>query len=336
MSALRTAEESVPPNEAAHIDNLARQLQAKIMRDNAGHSMRRDAHPKMHGVVRAEFVIEPDLQPELRVGLFAQPGSWRAWIRFSNQDSSGGPDRGRDIRGMAVKLMGVPGAKLLPDERDELTQDFVLISTPVFVTRDAAEFDELIRCMTGTGLAKIGFFLTHWRVAWNLLRAMRRHANPLQIRYFSTTPYRFGDAAVKYCATPVFGPADGVPDQPDDDYLRQAMVRQLHRGDAQFDFSVQLQTNVAAMPIEDPGVEWPQAISPFRKVATIRIPAQEFDSPSQRAFGENLSFTPWHALPEHRPLGGINRARKVVYRAISRFRHQTNGQGRSEPTGWEL
>jgi hypothetical protein len=89
------------------------------------------------------------------------------------------------------------------------------------------------------------------------------------------------------------------------------------------------------MPIEDPGVEWPQAMSPFRKLATIRIPAQQFDSPGQHAFGENLSFTPWHALPEHRPLGGINRARKVVYQAISRFRHQANGQVRSEPTGWE-
>jgi len=173
MSALRIAEESVPPHEAAHTDNLARQLRAKIARDYAGRSMLRDAHPKMHGVVRAEFVVEPGLPPELRVGLLAQPARWRAWIRFSNQDSSGGPDRARDIRGMAVKLMGVPGAKLLDDERDEHTHDFVLVSTPVFVTRDAAEFDQLISCLTGTGLAKIGFFLTHWRVAWNLIRAMR-------------------------------------------------------------------------------------------------------------------------------------------------------------------
>ena len=39
----------------------------------------------------------------------------------------------------------------------------------------------------------------------------------------------------------------------------------------------------------------------------------------------------WHAIPEHRPLGGINRARKLVYRAISEFRHQMNHAPRVEP-----
>ena len=64
------------------------------------------------------------------------------------------------------------------------------------------------------------------------------------------------------------------------------------------------------MPVEDPTVEW---TAPWQKVATIRIPPQSFDSPEQMAFGENLSFTPWHTLPEHRPLGGVNRARKRIY-----------------------
>ncbi len=32
--------------------------------------MRRDSHPKHHGVVRAELVVEPDLPPELAVGIF--------------------------------------------------------------------------------------------------------------------------------------------------------------------------------------------------------------------------------------------------------------------------
>ena len=41
-------------------------------------------------------------------------------------------------------------------------------------------------------------------------------------------------------------------------------------------------------------------------------------------FCENLSFNPWRTLPEHRPLGSINRARLQVYPAISRFRHRKN------------
>lgn len=90
------------------------------------------------------------------------------------------------------------------------------------------------------------------------------------------------------------------------------------------------------MPIEDPGKRWSEAASPFRKVAPIVIPRQSFDSEQQRAFGENLSFTPWHSLPEHRPLGGVNRARKVVYAFISTFRHQKNDVPRREPTSWEI
>ena len=89
------------------------------------------------------------------------------------------------------------------------------------------------------------------------------------------------------------------------------------------------------MPIEDPRVEWPETMSPFRKLATIRILQQDCDSSRQAIYGDNLSFTPWHALPEHRPLGGINRARKVIYEAISRRRHEHNREPRTEPVDWE-
>jgi hypothetical protein len=171
---------------------------------------------------------------------------------------------------------------------------------------------------------------------WNLFKSMKQFANPLQIRYFSTTPYLFGNTAVKYSAIPHVDVPDGIPEDPDPDFLRLAMIRQLDRTDAVFDFAVQLQIDPDDMPIEDPGKEWSETASPFRKVATLRIFRQDFDSVKQREFGENLSYTPWHALPEHRPLGGINRARKIVYNFISTFRHRYNNAPRREPTGWEI
>ena len=94
---------------------------------------------------------------------------------------------------------------------------------------------------------------------------------------------------------------------------------------------MQLQTDAQRTPIEDPTVEWRERRSPFIPVAKIRIPSQAFESPDQMRFCEALSFTPWHSLPEHRPLGGINRARKSVYMAISKLRHTLNGQDRREP-----
>ena len=66
-------------------------------------------------------------------------------------------------------------------------------------------------------------------------------------------------------------------------------------------------------------------------VARVTIPPQDFDSPEQRAFCENLSFTAWHGLAAHRPLGGLNRLRRTVYDAVSRLRHEINGTPRVEP-----
>ena len=82
------------------------------------------------------------------------------------------------------------------------------------------------------------------------------------------------------------------------------MSAHLQEREARFDFLVQLQTDPVAMPVEDPTVVWDETASPYQKAATIRIPSQSFESMEQMQFCENLSFTPWHALCEHRPLGG--------------------------------
>lgn len=330
------AQETIPSGEAQVIDNLTARLKAKIIQDNSSGIMRRDAHAKMHGLVKAEFSVAADLPAELQVGLFKEPKTYQAWIRFSNASGSLSPDKDNDIRGMAIKLMGVSGEKILEAEKLAQTHDFLLISASRFITKDVAEFDALVKALTGSLLEKICFFLGHWRVVFNLLLTMRKFANPLQIRYFSATPYLLGENAVKYSAIPRINSADGIPGNPEDDYLRLAMARQLRAGDAVFDFAVQLQSGSEAMPIEDPGVEWSETLSPFRKVATIKIIQQEFDTPAQNEFGEHLSFTPWHALSEHRPLGGVNRARKVVYEAISKFRHELNQVPRREPDGWDI
>lgn len=335
MSDAPLAQETIPPDEAAYTRDLAERLKSKIIHDYPNGLMRRDAHPKMHGLVKAEFIVEPDLPAALRVGVFSEQRTYAAWIRFSNQDATIQEDRARDIRGIAIKLMDVPGDKLLDAERNAQTQDFILISTNVFVTRDVAQFDQLIAAMTGNWLAKIFFFGTHWRVIWNLISSLKRFANPFRIRYWSTTPYLFGATAVKYSVIPQW--IDTViPPNPGPDFLREAMRKTLHEGDVHFDFCIQRQLDTKSMPIEDPGKEWSEHASPFVKIATIRIPAQSFDSEAQRTFGENLSFTPWHSLPEHRPLGGINRARKVVYDVISTFRHEVNKTPRREPTSWDI
>jgi hypothetical protein len=52
-------------------------------------------------------------------------------------------------------------------------------------------------------------------------------------------------------------------------------------------------------------------------------------------FAENAYFAAWHSLPEHRPLGNINRARRFAYDQLSKFRLMRNKLPRLEPDGRE-
>ncbi len=190
--------EKIPPGEEAARDKLLAMLLKKIVRENPPPGkMQRDAHPKQHGLVKAEFIIEGNLPKELKVGVFKEAKSYPAWIRFSNQNAPAKPDNDKDIRGMTIKLMGVEGEKLLPEEKDEKTQDFLVISTPMFVTRDVEEFEKLIVALVGKWWQPLIFFLFHPRVALNLIKSNKSYANPLGVRYWSTTPYFLDNQAVK-------------------------------------------------------------------------------------------------------------------------------------------
>ena len=85
------------------------------------------------------------------------------------------------------------------------------------------------------------------------------------------------------------------------------------------------------MSVEDPRIEWSEADAPFHKVATITIPRQDFANGTRDALGERLAFNPWHALPQHRPIGGLNRTRRVVYEATAHLRRSLNGVSLQEP-----
>ena len=114
----------------------------------------------------------------------------------------------------------------------------------------------------------------------------------------------------------------------------RAMIDCISRraAEQEFDFTVQLHDDATPAVIDNPTVAWD---GPVQRIAVITIPPQKFNSPEQITFGENLSYTPWHALPEHRPVGQVNEIRKAVYLASSSLRHDTNHVARAEPTGNE-
>ena len=327
--------EQLYPNEKVIAEQIAEVIEKSIRKQYALGSARRDAHPKAHGCVRAEFQVLETLPKHLAKGLFIPGKKYQAWIRFSN----GSPDATqadikKDARGMAIKVLAVSGAKRLEDEI--ATQDFIMINHPVFFVNDPNRYMSFMQDINSDRFFRklhipfaLGFKGT--RIALNLRTTI---ANPLQTRYWSMVPYQLGIGpdrqAVKYSARSCTAAVDPIPNHPKHDFLRDALGTSLQKGDACMEFLVQPRTSNTLL-VEDAMTEWKETQAPFYQVATIRIPQQVFDSPDQNKFCENLSFTPWHALPEHKPLGAINRMRKVIYDRISQVRHEMNSTQRQEP-----
>ncbi len=93
---------------------------------------------KLHGVASAEWVLQPNIPEELKVGIFNHE-RLQAWVRFSSDATPTSPDL-KSTLGVGIKLFGVPGPKALGDEGD--TADFIMQNFPVFFVDNAQEMTE--------------------------------------------------------------------------------------------------------------------------------------------------------------------------------------------------
>jgi hypothetical protein len=94
----------------------------------------------------------------------------------------------------------------------------------------------------------------------------------------------------------------------------------LRRGPLHWDLQLQYYANEKLTPIEDASVNW---ATPYATVARLMLPQQDLDAPEARELARQVEadvFDPWHALADHRPLGDVQRARKVVYFASQKGR----------------
>jgi hypothetical protein len=318
--------DDLEPDEERLIATIEKVMRQQLEKDYAPADTRRDAHAKHTGLLEARFDVAADLPPELRVGLFAEPHSYKAWVRTSSASGRPQSDAHKDLRGFAIKVLDVGGEKI-PESDEPNTQDFVVLSHPSMPLGTLRLFRDAI--YLGLKYSLGVFALKMWltgksHVLKQLAAARAHHTSPLEIRYWSTTPYLFGsERAVKYSAIPTSGTPTALPEVLTENYLTEAMEKRLHSEDVTFDFAVQFRRQ--GMSIRDSGPRWDETVSPFRKVATLTIPKQTFRTPERDQLAEALSFSPGHARVEHRPLGSINRARMRIYRANSEFRHQRRG-----------
>ncbi len=287
---------------------------------------------KPHGIAGATFTVRPDLPEKLRVGVFAGT-EYPAWVRFSSDTVPTAADLNTTC-GVAIKLFGVPGPKLLAPDEDAPTHDFLLQNHDVFFVDTARDMCEFTRA--GVVQGDYGPYLAaHPKTARIIDEMAKLVPSVLETDYWSGLPYAFGaDRHVKYKLVPAGGGGDPVPGLSTDDpnYLHLDLRGRLLEREAHFHFCVQLQTDPERMPLDAATIRWHENASPPIHVATLTLPRQDVDADGQADYGENLAFNPWHALAEHAPEGSVAAARKAVYQAAATRRREHNEVALEEPT----
>ncbi len=347
--------EIIPDDEATQITDIAAktmELQNKravVLAELQQGQKLRGVHPKTHGCVVGELVINEDIPADLQVGLFSKPGQkYETLIRYSNASVRLSPDLengANSSRGMAVKVFAVDGDMLVNDKGAN-NQDFLMINTPAFAFPNVRSYQRLTNALvespsggdptaaftpaedwTAEDVANIK--KTGIAVGKIKSRIVR---NPLEVQYFAAAPSAFGDGRVmKFSAAPCGGEKQQAafedPSAVTENYLHQALVATMNQEEKVcLDLKVQVvdidqvkadrvKTDVSGDIIEDATREWDEAEFPFINVATITLPTpQAVDlSDAVQLDCKSQAFNPWHSLAAHQPLGGINRLRKPVY-----------------------
>ncbi|MBP2296959.1 catalase family protein [Azospirillum rugosum] len=325
---------------------------SKTTYKDGGHGLR-SVHAKSHGLLVGQLEVLDGLPPVLAQGLFARADRYPVVMRLSTTPGDILPDSVSTPRGLAIKVMGVPGERL-PGSEGQTTQDFVLVNGPVFAVPDGKSFLGSLKLLAATtdraptakkvvsaGLRGAEAVVEAFGGQSVTLKTMggepERHI--LGERFYSQVPIRYGDYMAKVSVVPVSeelvalsGAPLNVNGKPDG--LREAVVDFFGRHGGTWELRVQLCTDLEAMPIENAAVEWPEDKSPYVTVARITVDPQVAWSPERSKAGDDrLSFSPWHGLAAHRPLGSIMRMRRHAYAMSARFRAERNGDDVGEPDG---
>lgn len=330
-------QEEIAPDEDERFQRYAEVLRDIQRAQSRKKGPGRALHRKQHVGAEAELEVLDGLEPEAAAGLFARPGSYRAYVRFSNGRQVHAPDIAPDLRGLAVKVVGVEGRKIIPGLEDAATQDFLAISAASQPFPNTDEFMKFVKAVDNQALALPRLIRTFGPVtAIGLLLHLRTLGAPgslATVPYFSAVPVRWGDYAAKYAFFPQAA-AGRRRNGRGGDRLGDDLASRLAEGPLHFEMKVQLYRDARTTPIEDASVEWSELDAPFIRIGRLTIPQQDVLGERGRkvsAFVEQLSFDPWHALEAHRPLGDIMRARNHAYRLSTQDRRAA-----PEPDGSEV
>ncbi len=332
MQPSKSWKETIAADEGERFERYATAL-AELQKKRAGDAKAsRALHAKAHAGVRARLEVQGGLPEHARVALFAEPKTFDAYVRFSNGAGTRDGDNKPDLRGLALKVLGVGGRKLIPGMEDETTQDVLFVNAAALPFASVDDFIAVVLASRSQLLLPFRLFAHFGFGTFGFLKRLLAATKPIPslatASFFSVAPVKFGDYAVRFSLAPAQHDDGGEARSPA--ALADDLADRLNKGDLAWDLRAQFFVSEEATPIEDLTVAWREADSAPVTLARLTIPKQDLRSEQGRALAdrvEAMAFDPWHACEELRPLGAAMRARNPAYRESQKTR-----QAAREPT----
>ena len=308
--------EKIAPDEEQRYAGYARQFAEIQARKSARWGPGRTLHRKQITAAHGILEVLDGLPGFARHGLFAHPHDYDVWVRLSNGGMDQGPDNAPDIRGFSIRVFGVQGDSALGGPAK--SQDFTLINQEAFAFSGSGEFVDFVAAASHGN----GSLFKYIFKRYGLLGAPRQLSKMIKVAgkpfggfatepLFSALPMANGPYAVRVRLQPAVSNGTAALEAVGDwalDFSNRLARQPLH-----WDLQLQFYANEQLTPIEDAAVNWE---TPYSTVARLMLPQQQTSSPEGRELARQVEatvFDPWQALAEHRPLGDVQRARKVVY-----------------------
>ena len=307
--------ESVAPDEAQRFAEYGRQFAALQARKSEKYGTGRALHRKQITAAKGALEVLDSLPAFAGNGLFAKPGRYDVWVRLSNGGMDKASDKVPDVRGFALRVLGVEGESALGNG-PATSQDFALINHEQFAFPRSDEFVEFVMAAAVGPAALLKHMARRYGVfgaLGRMVQTVRTFGKPFggfaSNPMYSAAPIACGAYAVRVRLVPA--PANGAAVQGGSKDWSTEFGARLQKSDLVWDLQLQPYVDEKTTPIEDASVNWP---TPYTTVAKLTVPKQVLDATGEFAQQvEAAVFDPWQALAAHRPLGDVMRARKVVY-----------------------
>src|SRR5208282_4206657 len=160
----------------------------------------------------------------------------------------------------------------------------------------------------GLGLAS-ALRVMLWTLRWTPHRLLLRSATTEN--FYSEVPITIGPLAAKFkWQSRQQTSAARTRGASFRNYFRDEVRQRLAEADLRYDFLAQCYVDPMRTPI-DGAAEWKPGDAPFVKLAELTIARRDLDAPETKReenWLNSVSFNPWHAIAEHRPIGNIQRA----------------------------